>query len=87
MSYWIPIPGMMKGIRVKMVPISKKKRNRKMKEKRKNRKKTREEEIYKEAFNKGWDVGYDFATNPDKEDLRKLVDKLEKGIKNDDCIP
>ena len=31
MSYWIPIPGMMKGIRAEMVSVSKKRRNRKEK--------------------------------------------------------
>lgn len=35
MSYWIPIPGMMKGIRVEMVPVSKKRRNRKEKRRKK----------------------------------------------------
>ncbi len=35
-------------------------------------------EYYKVTFNKGWDVGYDFATNPDKADLRKKAEELEK---------
>ena len=38
MSYWIPIPGMMMGIRADMVPVSKKRRNRKEKLRRKRKK-------------------------------------------------
>jgi len=38
MSYWIPIPGMAKGIRVKMVSVSKTERNRKEKLRKKRRK-------------------------------------------------
>jgi len=31
MGYWIPIPGMIKGIRVEMVPVKKKKKKKKRK--------------------------------------------------------
>ncbi len=39
---------------------------------------TKEGDLYVTAFNRGWDVGYDFATNPDKADLRKKAEELEK---------